>query len=93
MLCCYNVTTYDKLKVIFMTTRCIGQEKDLFTRFSNARTSFHNIFGNCSGSHKGTKAQRLNMSLSPYLKSLPAIASRSGEAGGEEHNVALIKGY
>jgi len=32
------------------------------------------------------------MSLSPYLKSLPAIASRSGEAGGEEDNVPLIKG-
>jgi hypothetical protein len=31
------------------------------------------------------------MSLSPYLKSLPAIASRSGEAGGEEDNVPLIK--
>ncbi len=42
---------------------------------------------NCSGSHKGTKTQRLNISLSPYLKSLPAIASRSGEAGGEEDNV------
>jgi hypothetical protein len=38
-----------------------------------------------------TKAQRLNMSLSPYLKSLPAIASRSGEAGGEEDNVPRIK--
>jgi len=47
---------------------------------------------NCSGSHKGTKTQRINMSLSPYLKSLPAIASRSGEAGGEEDNVPLIKG-
>jgi len=46
---------------------------------------------NSSGSHKGTKTQRLNMSLSPYLKSLPAIASRSGEAGGEEDNVPLIK--
>jgi hypothetical protein len=31
------------------------------------------------------------MSLSPYLKSLPASASRSGEAGGEEDNVRLIK--
>jgi hypothetical protein len=31
------------------------------------------------------------MNLSPYLKSLPAIASRSGEAGGEKDNVPLIK--
>jgi hypothetical protein len=31
------------------------------------------------------------MSLSTYLKSLPAIASRSGEAGGEEDNVPPIK--
>jgi hypothetical protein len=39
----------------------------------------------------GGQAQRPNMSLSPYLKSLPAIASRSGEAGGEEHNVPSIR--
>jgi len=31
------------------------------------------------------------MHLSPYLKSLPAIASRSGEAGGEAGNVRLMK--
>jgi hypothetical protein len=46
---------------------------------------------NCSGSHKGTKTQRVNIRLSPYLKSLPAIASRSGEAGGEAGNVRLMK--
>jgi len=34
-------------------------------------------FFNCSGSHQGTKAQRID---------LPAIASRSGEAGGPSSN-------
>jgi len=61
------------------------QKMENINLITNAKLIFHLLFGDCSGSHQGTKTQRIDMNLTPLSEKGERIASKTVDAAYTVH--------